>query len=127
MIARRQPLKRGKPPKRKRATPRRSSRVRNEAWLAEVRKLPCCVSTTWCLGRVEADHAGKRGLGQKCSDRETIPLCSIHHRHRTDCVGYFRGWTADRMRAWCDARIAETQTTVTGNLAGVGGAPGVPW
>ena len=28
----------------------------------------------------EAAHVGKRGLGQKCSDRETIPLCVEHHR-----------------------------------------------
>ncbi len=28
----------------------------------------------------EAAHVGERGLGQKCSDRETIPLCAAHHR-----------------------------------------------
>ena len=31
-------------------------------------------------GRTEAAHVGLRGLGQKCSDRETIPLCAWHHR-----------------------------------------------
>lgn len=30
---------------------------------------------------VEAAHVGAiRGLGQKCSDREAIPLCAYHHR-----------------------------------------------
>lgn len=29
----------------------------------------------------ECAHVGKRGLGQKCPDRETIPLCGgAHHR-----------------------------------------------
>lgn len=31
-------------------------------------------------GISEAAHVGERGLGQKCSDRETIPLCVEHHR-----------------------------------------------
>lgn len=30
--------------------------------------------------RTEAAHVGQRGLSQKCSDRETIPLCAFHHR-----------------------------------------------
>lgn len=30
---------------------------------------------------IEAAHVGAiRGLGQKCSDREAIPLCAYHHR-----------------------------------------------
>lgn len=28
----------------------------------------------------EVAHVGERGLGQKCSDRETVPLCAEHHR-----------------------------------------------
>lgn len=31
-------------------------------------------------GPVEAAHVGDRGLGQKCPDREAIPLCAAHHR-----------------------------------------------
>ena len=34
----------------------------------------------WPATNVEAAHVGERGLGQKCSDRETIPLCARHHR-----------------------------------------------
>jgi len=30
--------------------------------------------------RTEAAHVGKRGIGQKCSDWEAIPLCRWHHR-----------------------------------------------
>ncbi len=33
---------------------------------------------------IEAAHVGDRGLGQKCSDREAIPLCPTHHRIGTD-------------------------------------------
>lgn len=35
--------------------------------------------------RTEAAHVGPtRGIGQKCSDYDTIPLCSGHHRLRAD-------------------------------------------
>ena len=27
----------------------------------------------------ECAHVGRRGLGQKCSDRECVPLCRFHH------------------------------------------------
>lgn len=30
--------------------------------------------------QTECAHIGERGLGHKCSDRETIPLCAEHHR-----------------------------------------------
>jgi hypothetical protein len=126
-------LKRGASPKRKRSTPRRSGRVRDEAWLAEVRKLPCC-APKWppslCSGAVEADHVGRRGLGQKCSDRETIPLCNGHHEDRDGRDGNrgpFAGWNPERLRTWLNERIAETQVTVTAALAGIGGSPGVPF
>lgn len=57
-------------------------------------------------GWSEADHAGRRGYGQKSDDREAIPLCPTHHRERTDARGYFAGWDADRMRPWLDHWIA---------------------
>lgn len=124
-------MKPRKPLPRKRSTPRRSSRVRDEAWLAEVRKLQCAAVSdscgTHCLGRVEADHAGARPLGRKASDDTAIPMCQRHHRERTDATGYFKGWGAARMRMWLDIRIAETRVTVTAALAGIGGSPGVPW
>lgn len=31
-------------------------------------------------GIIEAAHVGRRGLSQKCPDREAIPLCRLHHR-----------------------------------------------
>jgi len=36
------------------------------------------------LTPTEAAHVGLRGLRQKCSDRETLPLCAEHHRTGPD-------------------------------------------
>lgn len=103
-------LLRSKWMKRRRAKPRRSGRVRNRAHLIAVKMLPCCVAFLGdCNGPTEADHAGKRPLGRKCSDLETIPLCRKHHRDRTDGRGVFWRMAAMCLRDWCDQRIAETQ------------------
>lgn len=29
--------------------------------------------------RTECCHVGRRGLSQRCSDRESLPLCGLHH------------------------------------------------
>lgn len=34
--------------------------------------------------RTEAAHVGARGLSQKCSDREALPICKDHHTERRD-------------------------------------------
>src|SRR5438270_12171018 len=52
--------------------------VRDRKYLAFIRSHPCCVCKSWI--RVEAAHTGPRGMGQKSDDRQTIPLCSKHHR-----------------------------------------------
>jgi hypothetical protein len=85
------------PPRRK----PRKGRVRDRKYLEFIRDLPCvvCWPRMWRTGdiwtlsrathrsamqtfgsRTEAAHVGLRGLGQKCSDRETIPLCANCHR-----------------------------------------------
>ncbi len=106
------PIARRKRLKPKRATQRRSSRVRDREHLLWVKSLPCMVGMDIgriCEGWSEADHAGKRGMGQKCSDYETIPLCVTHHRERTDGTGHFKGWNKARMRSWLDRQIALVQ------------------
>lgn len=62
---------------------RRKSRQPDREYLAFIASLRCAVcalirapQTT----RTEVAHVGERGLGQKCSDRETAPLCCYHHR-----------------------------------------------
>ena len=54
--------------------------LRSPAHLRFIRSLPCVV----CLRTraIEAAHVGRRGLGQKCSDLDTLPLCSAHHREQ---------------------------------------------
>jgi hypothetical protein len=52
-------------------------RPRDRAYLAWIRSLPCLI----CGRRpAEAAHLGIRPFGQKCSDRDTGPLCAWDHR-----------------------------------------------
>ena len=52
-------------------------RPRDHAYLGWIRSLPCLL----CGRRPsEAAHLGARAFGQKCSDRETGPLCAWDHR-----------------------------------------------
>jgi hypothetical protein len=47
-------------------------------YLIWLRSQTCIVCAS---GRyVEAAHVGPRGLGQKCPDRQAVPLCREHHR-----------------------------------------------
>lgn len=64
---------------------------------------------TPCTGRVEADHAGERGIGQKADDRTCIPLCRQHHGERTNHKGPFFHMTRDELRTWRTEAIARTQ------------------
>jgi hypothetical protein len=121
----RSPMKRGAPIARKtwmrRKTPRRVF-TEDRARLDFVRSLECWVPSrvaghsnkrSWltapCFGRTEACHEGKKpGVGMKCADSETIPLCQKHHGHWTRHSGVFVGWTKEQRREWADDRIAET-------------------
>lgn len=74
-----------------------------------VKTQPCLMAGVWpdwpCSGVVEADHAGMRGVGRKCPDIETIPLCHEHHHG-----GRFpRHVTKPYRRAWLDAAVLYTQ------------------
>lgn len=77
---------------------RRKNRARFKTYMAWIKTLGCVVcrlkerraSTrdvhfyAFQEGVTEAAHVGNRGLMQKCSDRETIPLCAEHHRTGKD-------------------------------------------
>ena len=85
-------------------------RERQVDYMLWVKTLPCVARHLGpCSGVVEADHAGARGLGQKCSDIETIPICTGHHRERTDFSGTFKTWNKDGMRVFLAGAIASTQ------------------
>lgn len=67
----------------------RSKGLKDKAYLAFISRLACIVCASELMrnlrsiGQVsptEVAHVGERGLSQKCSDRETLPLCMWHHR-----------------------------------------------
>lgn len=109
----------------RRATPRRSSRVVDPAYLDEVRNLPCCS----CLAPApsQAHHAAtwKRGLGQKCSDDLAVPLCTACHQGLHDKTGRFAGYTREQTRLWAERAIERTQADVAARRAAAAG--GVAW
>jgi hypothetical protein len=119
------PKKARRPMKRTRIRSRRPRRLdtaqSDPARLAFVREQACVVPfsetlpgsgfavTGGCKGRTEACHEGKKpGIGMKCNDAETLPMCSSHHGQWTDHRGVFAGWTKEQRRQWADERIAET-------------------
>jgi hypothetical protein len=75
-----------------------------------IRSLPCAArGLGLCQGTVEADHAGRRGLGQKADDRTCIPLCQWHHAQRGSFHGPFRQWDQAEMRSWLADMVARYQ------------------
>lgn len=132
-LRRRTPLDRSGPIKRKtrmrarRRTPRRESRERDTAYMLFVKQLPCCCPLPHVCenspdvppGQVEAHHAAKKpGLGIKCDDRETIPLCTLAHRQCESFAGPFRKFDREQMRAWVAEKIADTQAKWERHQAG---------
>jgi hypothetical protein len=75
-------------------------RERDRAYLVWIRTLPCLV----CGRRPsEAAHLAARAFGQKCSDRETGPLCAWDHRlgpHSHHALGrtFWQHYRIDRAR-----------------------------
>lgn len=69
------------------------------AWLAFIRRQPCC--NCGATQNIEAHHEGKKGVGQKVRDTLAVPLCRTCHRVYTDTnslpapgleVGVFEGF-----------------------------------
>lgn len=76
---------------------KRSKGLKDKNYLGFIAELPCVVcilpwrmeKSALCYSNVQSSksevaHVGQRGLSQKCSDRETIPLCAEHHRTGKD-------------------------------------------
>ena len=126
---RRSPLARGTKPlerrtrvKARRATPRKSGRVRDAGYMAKVRALPCYVCGL-VAASVEADHQGPRPFGRKADDSTCVPMCRWCHASRTDGfiptvvgpVTFERRWVrADKyvMAEWCERAIAATRAAL---------------
>jgi hypothetical protein len=67
------------------------------------------VATT-CRGKIEADHLGERGIGQKAPDNTCGALCQQHHHERTNHYGIFKQLVQLELRAWRAEAISRTQT-----------------
>jgi len=82
----------------------------DEAYLAWIRTLPCCVCPL--DDRTQAHHLKhgrgdrKGGMGIRVHDRLTIPKCPRHHRQFHAGTGFFKGWDKERKRMWQEAWIA---------------------
>ncbi len=82
------------------------------------RRQPCCARDLGgCSGRVQADHAGRRGIGQKALDNTVIPMCETHHACRDAFNGVFKKWNQSKMRAWLIEKIAYYQMLYERRLA----------
>lgn len=83
------------------------SRTRHTAYMLWVKGQPCLMRGVWgrCSGPVEADHAGRRGAGQKAHDSTCIPLCHRHHQ----ASRFPLDWSQAQRRAWLYAAIVYTQ------------------
>ena len=88
-------------------------RPRRPEFMAFVRRLACSARSLDpaypCSGRVEADHCGPRGVGQKSDDRLTIPMCHAHHMARHDFSGPFKTYDQKAMRLFVAKALVETQ------------------
>jgi hypothetical protein len=58
------------------AKPKYANRPRDRAYMSWIATLPCAVCG---VQPVDVAHVGDRAFGQKCPDRQTIPLCRAHH------------------------------------------------
>jgi hypothetical protein len=57
---------------------------RSTVYRAYIRSFPCLVCGT--RFGVECCHVGPHGLGQKSSDKYSVPLCRRHHRTGNDAL-----------------------------------------
>ena len=120
---RRTPLRRTSRLRSKSKTKAYATRDRDVEHMLAVKGLPCALSGVdgagRCEGPVEADHAGPRAYGQKADDKTCIPLCTCHHRHRTESRGFFASMSKEQRRHWCRITIARTQHTLAMKRVGV--------
>lgn len=117
MLKRRTPL-RVNHANRKRSKTKYAKRPRAFGYMGWIKQQSCIVRqfavvmkspTTPCRGDIEADHMGERGLGRKAPDSTCVPICSGHHRERTDFSGAFKTFTQMDMRSFVASAIQVTQ------------------
>ena len=87
---------------------KQSERDGDPEHLEFVRQLPCCApSVTECQSPPpqHAHHSTGAGMGVKSSDRDTIPLCWMHHRAFHDGSGPFEGWSREERERWQEEQV----------------------
>jgi len=79
-------------------------RVRDNGYLAFLRRQPCCLATGECEGRTEAAHIRTHkpgepptGMQRKPDDNRATPLCMFHHwlQHRGNEMAFWRTYGLD--------------------------------
>lgn len=75
-----------KPPKKHRACVFDRGRLYDQDYMDWVARKPCCVPNCgrWPSTPAHTKALGRRGMGQKTSDRSVIPLCWIPHHLEFD-------------------------------------------
>jgi hypothetical protein len=82
----------------------RQPRIRDNGFLAFLRRLPCASGPEGCFGPVQAAHIrfgrpgqGNAGMQRKPDDRNAVPLCAGHHTEGPDAqhrAGERQWWAA---------------------------------
>lgn len=86
--------------------------MKDAAYLRRVRALPCCACPE--MRGVQAHHSTSgRGMGQKASDHDTMPLCVACHNAFHVGLGMFRGWDRMRRREWQADMVRRTRELLT--------------
>lgn len=106
--------------KRRRATPRRSSYFRDDAYLDFVRSQPCAIAAALgplagpCSSTIDPDHQREgAGMGQRSPDPCAYPACRDHHDDRHAAHGrrgVFAHWSRAQLNDFIRDRVAESQT-----------------
>ena len=102
------------PIKRKTKRSKHARRPRDHFYMGWIKQQRCAIGMMLapgvlfrfpCNGPIEADHAGRRGLGQKADDDSCIPLCRQHHGDRHDRRGIWDTMSMADQRTFLDATI----------------------
>jgi hypothetical protein len=101
----------------RRASPKRiTSEDADPAYLAQVRRLPCCAShLSECQGRIHAHHqTHDRAKGTKAHDHKSFAFCMKHHAEFHAASNVFASWDQAKRREWQDRMVACTQRLLLG-------------
>lgn len=101
----------------KRATERRTSKVRDRSYKDEVKLLRCCApgAPSGCRGPIDPSHTDHdHGRGQKGDDTSCVPHCRKHHDdwENRPGAGVFKGWTKAQWRAYAAEMVGRTQAAI---------------